>query len=131
MQTVETDITVQKPSKPWQFQPGNSANIAGRPKGARSRLQENFLAVLANDFKENGEAAIQKMRVERPSEYVKCIASLMPRQLELDRPMQEMTDDELYAGIAALQRLVDAENLRAGSENQTVTEPPVYISSIH
>ena len=99
MQTVEPEITGNKQASTW-FKPGQSGNAAGRPKGARSRLQENFLAVLANDFKENGEAAIQKMRQERPSEYVKCIASLMPRQLELDRPMQEMTDDELAAEIA-------------------------------
>jgi hypothetical protein len=130
MQTVTPDITGQKQGNNW-FRPGQSGNIAGRPKGARSRLQENFLVVLAEDFKENGEAAIVKMRQERPSEYVKCIASLMPRQLELDRPLQEMTDDELYAGIAALQRLVDAENARQGSADATITESPVLLQAIH
>jgi hypothetical protein len=130
MELAEPIVNGKLTVNPSHFKPGNKLGV-GRPKGARSRLQENFLVVLAEDFKENGEDAIVKMRQERPSEYVKCIASLMPRQLELDRPLQEMTDDELYAGIAALQRLVDAENARQGSADTAISEPTLLLPSVH
>ena len=75
-----SDETIETGSKPWQFKPGNNANPSGRPKGSRSKLQENFLKALSDDFDEGGIAAIQTMRLERPSDYVRAIASLMPKQ---------------------------------------------------
>jgi Family of unknown function (DUF5681) len=65
--------------KKWA--PGESGNPAGRPAGAKNRLQSDFLNALAEDFREHGGEAIRIMRVERPAEYVKCIASLLPNEL--------------------------------------------------
>ncbi len=66
------------PDKPTgRFQPGNP----GRPKGARNRLGEAFLAALADDFDQNGIAAILATRTEKPAEYVKIVASLLPKEI--------------------------------------------------
>jgi Family of unknown function (DUF5681) len=85
--------------EPHRFQAGESGNRAGRPKGARSKLSDAFLKALADDFLEHGEGVIQKVREERPHDYLKIIASSLPKQIELgsDKPAREMTDEELMA----------------------------------
>jgi hypothetical protein len=88
------------------FKPGQSGNPAGRPKGARNRLSEDFLRVLADDFAENGVEAIEAARVESPSRYMAIIASLMPKQVELQTsPVEQLTDDELEQLIAHVRQL--------------------------
>ena len=64
---------------PWQ--PGQSGNPAGRPKGARSKLSEDFFKALADDFATHGIAAIQTMRTERPGDYAKMVASLQSKEI--------------------------------------------------
>lgn len=82
--------------KPWRFQPGQSGNPRGRPKGARSRLSEAFLEKLAADFEENGEGVIIKVRAEKPADYLKVVASLLPKQVEVkDAALDDLSDAEL------------------------------------
>lgn len=64
---------------PWK--PGQSGNPAGRPKGARSKLGEAFVDALLADWQKNGVQAVIDMREERPGDYVKVIASLLPKEL--------------------------------------------------
>lgn len=64
-----------------KFKPGQSGNPAGRPKGARSKLSEDFFKALAEDFVENGVQAIQAMRLERPGDYAKMIAALQTKEM--------------------------------------------------
>jgi hypothetical protein len=67
-----------RPPREYQFKPGNP----GRPKGSRNKLSEDFFRALADDFAENGIAAIVKMRADRPNEYAKMVASLMTKEIE-------------------------------------------------
>ncbi len=113
---------------PWEK--GKSGNPAGRVKGSRSKLQENFLKALSEDFEANGIEAIQTMRQEKPADYVRTIASLMPKQLEIERPLQEMTDDELTDSIDALRRFI-AQGAGTGSGNPAQSEPTQVLPSVH
>lgn len=75
------------------FKPGQSGNYAGRPKGSRNKLSEDFLKALASDFAEHGAAAIAEVRTNKPEHYLKAICSVLPRGLELDvsvGPSQEL-----------------------------------------
>ena len=65
------------------FEPGQSGNPKGRPKGSRNKLSEDFLKALHDDFMIHGVAAIENMREEKPSEYVRVIASLVPKDFNL------------------------------------------------
>ena len=71
---------------PWQ--PGQSGNPSGRPKGARNKLTESFLEVLLKDFEEAegdkslGALAIAAMRAEKPNEYAKMIAGILAKEVE-------------------------------------------------
>lgn len=64
------------------FAPGVSGNPAGRPKGSRHKLAEDFCKALLDDFANGGAAAIMSMRTERPNEYVRAIASVIPKEFE-------------------------------------------------
>ena len=91
----------EKQNPPHLFQPGQSGNPNGRPKGSRNKLGENFLAALNADFDANGVEAIEQVRKERPHEYLKVIASILPKELKLSTP-DDLTDDELDRRISQL-----------------------------
>lgn len=82
-----------------------TGNIGGgRPKGARSKLGEAFIQALHDDFEANGIAAIQVVRAEKPDQYLKVIASLLPKDVNLNLTdnLSELSDDELLGEIRKL-----------------------------
>jgi hypothetical protein len=64
-----------------QFKAGEPSR-GGRRKGSRDRIETKMLEAIARDFEEHGEEAIRICRVERPNEYLKLVASLLPREVE-------------------------------------------------
>ena len=107
-------VGYKNPPKEHQFKSGDNPNPGGRPVASRNKLQGSFLRDLAADFELHGKKAIQRCREEKPEAYIRTIASLMPKELELVRPLQEMTDDEINAGVAALQAYGIAKGLGSG-----------------
>src|SRR5262245_38289096 len=67
-----------------RFRPGQSGNPTGRPKGSRNKVTENLLEALASDFEVHGKEVIERVRGERPHEYLKIVASLVPKQMEIE-----------------------------------------------
>ena len=66
------------------------------------------MRALSEDFHEHGKAAIIACRTAFPAVYIKVIASLLPKEIEVKRPLEGLTDEELEACIALLR-----ENLMA------------------
>ena len=97
-----------------RFQPGAEwrSNAAGRPKGSKHNLGEDFLAVLAEDFVEHGADVIAKARHQDPVGYLRVVAGLLPRELdvnvrpELPKALAEMGDAdwEMALGIRVTRR---------------------------
>lgn len=82
-------------AKATQFKPGQG----GRPKGSRNKLNEAFIQALCADFDTHGAEVIQRTREEKPDVYMKVVASLLPREVEIKRPLEDMSDDELVNAI--------------------------------
>jgi hypothetical protein len=94
---------------PWQ--PGQSGNPAGRPKGARSKLGELFLENLLTDFQQHGVAAIEKVREDDVTQYVKVVASILPKELEAGERLGNILED-ILARVDGRTRTVTVEPLR-------------------
>ena len=58
-----------------------------------------FVVVVSLHALEHGEGVIQKVRVERPHDYLKIIASSLPKQIDLspEKTVGDLTDAELMA----------------------------------
>jgi Family of unknown function (DUF5681) len=66
------------------FPRGASGNPAGRPKGARSKLGEQFLQDLATTWKEHGDGALRRCAQEDPAQFCRIVAGLLPKEAVLD-----------------------------------------------
>ena len=76
-------------SKNGRFGKGQSGNPQGRPKGSKNLVSEDFLADTHAAWKKHGPEALQRMIEERPSEFVKMVAQLVPKDFHLTQSVLE------------------------------------------
>src|SRR5262245_61141480 len=88
-----------------RFKPGDPRiKMGGRRKGSRDRIATALLDEIAKDFEQYGVEAVKITRLERPVEYLRICASLLPRELEVTthNSLRDLTDDELDIFVAQL-----------------------------
>lgn len=78
---MDADRQVPAKDEKGRFVTGNIGG--GRPKGARAKLGEEFLKAMQEDFAMHGVAAVEAVRVEKPDQYLKVIASILPKEIDL------------------------------------------------
>ena len=71
-----------------RFLPGNNGG-AGRSKGSRNKLGDDFLKVLAADF-------IRKVRETKRDVYLRVVADLLPRDVKVGGRLQ-LDHDEVVS----------------------------------
>lgn len=106
-----------------QFKPGQSGNPGGKPVNARNSLNASFLKALSKEFNEYGEDAIRQVREKDPSTFIKVLAALQPKEMEITRYMDGITDEQLDAAIVAARAIIACENTGTRKEAETVAEP--------
>src|SRR5262245_18419427 len=84
---------------------------AGRPRGSRNRLTGKFIAALAKEFEDHGEAPIRIVRVEEPATFLRLIAHLVPKEFTFETVTDDLSDEELSLMIERLRKEIaeDAE----------------------
>ena len=96
------------PFKPTPAQDGRGRFVAGnsggaRPVGARTKLSDAFCQALLDDFEAHGVAAIEALRSQDPSAYIRVIASMVPKHVKAEiSPFDGMSDGQLNALIAVV-----------------------------
>ena len=109
------------------FQPGQSGNPSGGRPGSRHRQQLNgeFIAALLRDFRHGGPAAIAKVRKNQPAAYLKILALLVPREMQIEHTnrIKQMTDEEIEQAIEAIQTMLAARAGEAAKVIEGTAEP--------
>jgi len=85
------------------FKQGHSGNPQGRPVGARCKLQEAFLEDLQASWEQHGKNVIETVIADRPQDYLKVVANLLPRDVNLNlNENTDLTDAQLIERIRRL-----------------------------
>lgn len=93
--------------KPYRWKPGQSGNPNGRPKNAKQKLSDSFLADMLEAWEAKGKSAINQVIKERPHEFLKVVAAIVPKELHVKAgALEEITDDELISQLDAVRSLL-------------------------
>jgi len=91
-----------------RFKAGNP----GRRPGAKGLLGQEFFEHLYADFQQNGAAVIAEVRKNRPTEYLRVVASCVPKELNVTGEVSNfahLSDAELNAEVRKLVDEINAE----------------------
>lgn len=108
----------------------------GRPKGSpRYELGQDFVRDLHEAWKTKGQAAIETVITERPHEFLKVVAGILPKDINIKvDAMSEIDDAELAACLASLRALADTcsvEIARARAIEAEGAEPASDLRPVH
>ena len=120
-------------SKKNRFKKGVTNNPAGRPKGSRNRLSEAVLRDMLADWEAHGTEAIETFRTERPHEYVKVMAGLLPRNFNLKvNEYDELSDEQIHFQLRAVLGELAAAGVELGEGREATEgqEPPRMLSTL-
>jgi hypothetical protein len=109
-----------------QFKPGHNIK-GGRPKGSRNKLAQRVFDDILKHWNEpaggdlcKGQAALELLYRERPGEYLKLTASLLPKEFVFENAVTELDDEELDRMIEMLR-----ERALSARQEQTLELKPV------
>lgn len=101
------------------WQPGASGNPVGRPKGSRNKLGFAFIEDMYAAWQAKGREAIDRVIEERPHEFIKSVASILPKEIEVrTTAVQELSDDDIAAALVALRSVGALAGLGNGTEEK-------------
>ena len=92
--------------KTHRFLPGNNLS-KGRPVGSRNKLGTAFLDDMYADWQDHGKAVIAAVRDNKPDQYLKVVASLLPKDINLNvNDLEDVSDDELVQRLRELDSVI-------------------------
>ena len=96
-----------------QFRPGVSGNRSGNVHRSRHALNADTIREMHAAFRRGGREAIDKVMRTQPAAFLKLLVLLVPREMKVEHTggVKAMTDEQLEAGIEAIQRMLEARAL--------------------
>jgi len=107
------------------FKQGVSGNPHGNRHRTRHLLNQEFMQALLLHFRQHGKKAIEKVAREQPAVYVKILALLVPREMQIEQTnrIKQMTDEEIEQAIEAIQTMLAARAGEAAKVIEGTAEP--------
>jgi hypothetical protein len=107
------------------FQQGVSGNPHGNRHRTRHLLNQEFMQALLLHFRQHGKQAIEKVARNQPAVYVKILALLVPREMQIEHTnrIKQMTDEEIEQAIEAIQTMLAARAGEAAKVIEGTAEP--------
>jgi hypothetical protein len=93
-------------------------NSRAKPPGLREAIAKAFLDAFAEDLGRHAGSAIQRVREDKPTDYLRIAVSLLPKEwqngaLNLD----DMSDEELSAALGEVRALIAAKAARPADDD--------------
>src|SRR5262245_44591023 len=91
----------------------------------RRRVNQAFLEALLEDFHAHGKEVIRRAGQESPATYMKVLAQLVPRELQVEQSgsvISKLSDEQLSAMISEIDRQMAELAKRAAGENAKLIE---------
>jgi hypothetical protein len=114
-----------------QFKPGHNIK-GGRPRGSRNKLAQQVFDDIFRHWNEpaggelcKGQAALELLYREKPGDYLKLTASVLPKEFVFENAVTELGDEELDRMIEALRERA----LEARREQAIELKPKVLITN--
>jgi hypothetical protein len=129
MSLVEAESV--KRNEKGQVLPGSKLPGAGRPKGSRVKLAELFVADLYDAWTQHGTSVIDLAIREQPVQFLKVIAQILPRDVNVTvRQLDELSDEQLLMRLRQVTEmarplLIDAKAIE--SPKDAIEDVPVVI----
>jgi hypothetical protein len=107
------------------FKQGVSGNPHGNRHRTRHLLNQEFMQALLLHFRQHGKKAIEKVARNQPAVYVKILALLVPREMQIEHTnrIKQMTDEEIEQAIEAIQTMLAARAGEAAKVIEGTAEP--------
>ena len=107
------------------FKQGVSGNPHGNRHRTRHLLNQEFMQALLLNFRHQGKKAIEKVARDQPAAYLKILALLVPREMKVEHSggVKAMTDEQLEAGIEAIQAMLEQRAVEGATLIEGIGEP--------
>ena len=107
------------------FQQGVSGNPHGNRHRTRHLLNQEFMQALLLHFRSHGKKAIEKVARNQPAVYVKILALLVPREMQIEHTnrIKQMTDEEIEQAIEAIEEMLARRSGEAVKVIEGTAEP--------
>ena len=112
------------------FKQGVSGNPHGNRHRTRHLLNQEFMQALLLNFRHQGKEAIEKVARNQPAAYLKILALLVPREMKVEHSggVKAMTDEQLEAGIEAIQAMLEQRAVESATLIEGIEEPAALLA---